>query len=169
MQSDKSSGSVKRAVSEAPGMDTTFPNKQTDQLSTLSLADQTQDIDAYMAGQGEDLTLTAIPGTQQFQGTDAAQGMSPVEKLALVEREKQQRMEIGETWFLISCAWWKRWRKACTGEEDKEGAVTEQELIPVDNSALIDAGGSLKQGLLEGEDVQYVPQHVWHFFTTWLV
>jgi ubiquitin carboxyl-terminal hydrolase 4/11/15 len=150
-------------------MEATFQNKQADQMSTLSLADQAQDIDAYMAAQGENSTPTTLSVPQQPRRTEATPNMAPAEKLALVEEGKQQRMEIGETWFLVSRAWWKRWRKACTGEEDKEGAVTEQELGPVDNSTLIDADRSLKQSLVEGEDVEYVPQHVWRSFTIWLV
>ncbi|KXN92430.1 Ubiquitin carboxyl-terminal hydrolase 4 [Leucoagaricus sp. SymC.cos] len=167
MQSDKSSGSVKRAASEAPAQDATFQNNQADQMSTLSLADQAQEIDAYMATQGEDSIPTTLSVSQQSQSMVAAENMSPSEKLVFVEDGKKERMEIGQTWFLVSHVWYKRWRKACTGEEDKEGAVTEQELGPVDNSPLIDSDGSLKQGLLEGEDVEFVPQHVWRYLTIW--
>ncbi|KAF5362501.1 hypothetical protein D9756_002293 [Leucocoprinus leucothites] len=167
MHSDISSGSVKRAVSEAPVLEATLPKIQADQLSTLSLADQTQDIDAFMATQGEDSIPTTSSLPEPSQASDSTQNMTLAEKLALVEQGKKRRMEIGETWFLVSCGWWKRWRKACTGEEDKEGAVTEQELGPVDNSGLIDADGTLKQGLLEGVDVEYVPQDVWRSFTIW--
>lgn len=165
MHSDKSSGSAKRAVSEAPGLEAALQKTQTDQLFTLSLADQAHDIDAYMAEQGEDEISPALPA----QTPEPTQNMAPAERLSFVEKEKQKPMEIGETWYLVSSSWWKRWRKACTGEEDKEGAVTEQELGPVDNSDLLESDGSLKQVLFEGMDVEYVPQNVWRSFTIWFV
>jgi len=166
MQSDKSSGSVKRAVSEVPGIDNTSQNKQADQLSTLSLIDPSQGIDAYMASQGEDNALF-VP--QQSQAIDTTQNMAPAQKLLLVEQGKQKRMEIGETWYLISGFWWKRWRKACTGEKDKEGVITEVELGSIDNSSLVDTNGLLRRDTLEGVNVEYVPQNVWRLFTIWFV
>lgn len=169
MHSDKSSASVKRAVSEAPAQDATSQSTQADQMSTLSLADQNQDIDAYMASQGEDSIPTTLTVPQQSQEVDAAHSMTLAEKLAFVEGKKKKQMEIGETWFLVSQGWWKRWRKACTGEEDKEGAVTEEELGSVDNAPLVDSEGNLKKGLLEGEDVEFVPYDAWRCFTIWFV
>lgn len=161
MHSDKSSTSVKRAVSEAPALSATgtCQNTQADQMSTLSLADQHQDIDAYMASQGED----SIPATIDLAAVILA------EKLAFVEKAKKKRLEIGETWFLVSKDWWKRWRKACTGEEDKEGIITEQELGPVDNRPLVDPEGNLRIGLVDGEDVEFVPPDVWRGFVSWCV
>jgi len=166
MQSDKSSGSVKRAVPEVSGLDNTSQNKQADQLSTLPLKDQTQGIDAYMASQGEDNALSV---SQQSQVIDTTQNMDPEQKLVLVEQGKQKRMEIGETWYLISGFWWKRWRKACTGEKDKEGVITEVELGSIDNFSLVDTDGLLRRDILEGVDVEYVSQDVWRLFTIWFV
>ncbi len=169
MNSDKSSTSVKRAVSEAPALSATCQNTQADQMSTLSLADQNQDIDAYMAAQGEDSIPTTLSVPPQSPEMNPILAFTLAEKLAFVEEGKKKRMEVGETWFLVSRDWWKRWRKACTGEEDKEGAVTEQELGSVDNKSLVGAEGNLKPGLVEGEDVEFVPLDVWNAFTSWLV
>lgn len=166
MHSDNSSTSAKRAVSEAPVQDAISNNTQADQMSTLSLADQNRDIDAYMASQGEDSIPTTLHMPQQM---DTAPNTTLAEKLALVEDGKKKQMVIGETWFLVSRVWWKRWRKACTGEEDKEGPVSEQELGPVDNTPLIDTEGNLKQSLFEGEDVEFVPHDVWRCLVIWFV
>jgi ubiquitin carboxyl-terminal hydrolase 4/11/15 len=98
--------------------------------------------------------------------------MQPVsleEKCQIVQKGKERKMEVGETWYLVSRVWYKRWRKACTGEIDKEGPVTENELGPVDNSGLLDSYRNLQSPLAEGVDVEYVPQEVWDLFVQWWV
>jgi len=123
-------------------------------------------MDAYMASQSEDNALS-VP--QQSQAVDTTQNMAPAQKLLCVEQGKKKRMEIGETWYLISSSWWRRWRKACTGEKDKEGVITEVELGSIDNSSLVDTDGLLRRDILEGVDVEFVPQDVWRLFTIWFV
>jgi len=140
-------------------------------MSTLSLADQDKGIDAYMALQDETSTpnLNLSNPSGLLPHLTSTPNMTLAEKLALVEDGKEKQMEIGETWFLVAHSWWRRWRKACTGEEDKEGAVTEQDLGPVVNAPLVDSDGNLKQGLIEGLDVELVPHDVWRCLTNWFV
>ncbi|EKM81724.1 hypothetical protein AGABI1DRAFT_118809 [Agaricus bisporus var. burnettii JB137-S8] len=132
-------------------------------MSGLVTGASDKDIDAYMASQGESSSSTlTLPGHLA-----STPNMTLAEKLALVEDGKKKQMEIGENWFLVAHSWWKRWRKACTGEEDKEGAVTEQDLGPVDNAPLLDPDGNLKQGLIDGLDVEFVPHDVWRCLAIW--
>ncbi|RDB15775.1 Ubiquitin carboxyl-terminal hydrolase 4 [Hypsizygus marmoreus] len=168
MQSDASSSSLKRPVADGNSHDGVVRSPRADQMSTLTLTDPNQDIDAYMAEQGEDdnpvlASLTSSPR----QSAHAFQLVPPGEKLALVERGRSRKMEAGETWYLISRDWWKRWKKACTGEIDKEGLVSEQDLGPVDNSRLLDSYGNLQSSLVEGVDLEYVPEEVWKLFFDW--
>ena len=165
MQSDSgaSTSSVKRAVADLIGSD----NPRTDQLSTLTLGDPNQDIDAYMEEQGEADIPAFMPPPSQV--APATQSMPPGEKLSLVEKGKERKMEIGETWYLVSRDWYKRWIKACSGVVDKEGFLTEQELGPVDNSSLLDSYNNLLASLAEGVDVEYVPEEVWSHFVLWYV
>ncbi|RXW21669.1 hypothetical protein EST38_g4184 [Candolleomyces aberdarensis] len=136
-------------------------------MSSLTLTDPSQEIDSYMAEQGEADIPPFITPTPQPE-TSSAQTMDPIEKVAFVEREKARKMEAGETWYLVSKRWWKRWRSACTGEIDKDGpSVAEQEVGPVDNSLLLDEAGGLKISLTEGIDVEFVPEEIWNVFATW--
>jgi ubiquitin carboxyl-terminal hydrolase 4/11/15 len=138
-------------------------------MSSLTLTDPSQEIDSYMAEQGEaDIPpfITSVPQ----QGTTSTQSLRPEEKVVLVEGEKVKKMGAGETWYLVSRKWWKRWRSACTGEIDKDGPpVAEQEVGPVDNAPLLDEAGGLKIGLTEGIDVEFVPEEIWNAFATWFV
>ena len=165
MHSDSgaSTSSVKRAVADTTGSD--IP--RTDQLSTLTLVDPNQDIDAYMEEQGEADIPAFMPPPSQIPL--AMQSLPPGEKLSLVEKGKARKMEIGETWYLVSRDWYKRWNKACTGVVDKEGPLTEQELGPVDNSSLLDSYDNLLASLVEGVEVEYVPEEVWSHFVLWYV
>ena len=165
MQSDSgaSTSSVKRAVADTTSSD----NPRTDQLSTLTLGDPNQDIDAYMDEQGEADIPAFMPPPSQIPS--AMQSLPPGEKLSLVEKGKARKMEIGETWYLVSRDWYKRWNKACTGVVDKEGPLTEQELGPVNNSSLLDSYNNLLASLAEGVEVEYVPEEVWSHFVSWYV
>lgn len=78
-------------------------------------------------------------------------------------------MKVGETWYLVDRAWWKKWEKACRGVIDKEGPVTEQDIGPVDNTRLLDSYGNLQLSLVEGIDLEYVPEETWQHFMTWYV
>lgn len=168
MQSDTSSSSAKRTVSDGSPLDGIVHSPRDDQLSSLSLTDYTQDIDAYMAEQGE----AEIPAVISFElsPVDCSvtfSSMPPQEKTSFVEKGMSGKMVVGETWYLVSRDWWKRWQKACTGSIDKEGGVTEGQLGPVNNSGLLDAFGNLHSSLAEGVDVEYVPEDVWKSFVSW--
>lgn len=173
MQSDTSSSSAKRTVSDGSPLDGIVQSSRDDQLSSLSLTDYTQDIDAYMAEQGEAEIPTVIslkPAPIDCSATLVSmppQLIPPQEKHAFVEKGIRRKMEVGETWYLVSRDWWKRWQKACTGSVDKEGPVTEGQLGPVNNSSLLDAFGNLHASLAEGVDVEYVPEDVWKSFVSW--
>lgn len=164
MQSDTSSSSPKRAMSEGVSHESVrSPNP--DQMSHLTLADTTQDIDAYMAEQGED----EIPQTLSLTPADNATGetMSASEKWSWVKEEKQKSLKEGDTWYLVAQEWWKRWARACGGLADKQSPVPENEVGPVDNSPLFDPSGKLKPGITEGVDYEFVPSEVWICFISW--
>jgi len=140
-------------------------------MSSLSLTDQEHDIDSYMAEQGDqDIPIILTPdGHPTTAPAPAFPSVPPAEKLAFVKRGKERKIEKGETWYLISRGWWKRWNKACTGEVDKEGPVTEQDLGPVNNSDIVDTYGNIRPSISESVDVEYVPEEVWLSFVTWYV
>ena len=87
MQSDTSSSSVKRSISEGIALDAAVRSPSSDQMSSLTLTDPSQEIDSYMAEQGEaDIPPFITPIPQQ--GSTSAQTMTPGEKLAFFERKR---------------------------------------------------------------------------------
>lgn len=170
MQSDSaaSTSSVKRSTADNSSADTRGRSPLTDQPQAASVSpDPSQDIDSYMAASGA-LHIPPIVSPPSYQEI-AVQPVSLEEKYQIVQKGKDRKMEVGETWFLVSRVWYKRWRKVCTGQIDKEGPVTENELGPLDNSDLLDSFGNLRPSLAEGVDVEFVPQEVWDLFVQWWV
>lgn len=148
----------------------TIRSPRTDQMSTLTIADPNHDIDSYMDEQGEnDIPAVMTLGPSMISGKSIGLPKTalPAERLSFVEKNKSRQMKVGETWYLVARDWWKRWRKALSGEADKEGPVDEQDLGPVDNSRLLDSYGNLQLSLAEGVDLEYIPEDVWICFVQW--
>lgn len=170
MQSDASSSSLKRTVVDGSPHDGAVRSPRADQMSTLTIADPNSDIDSYMKEQGEDdipALVTLGPSAWPEQSGSMFKTAPPEERVSFVEKHKSRKMEVGEMWYLVARDWWKRWRKALTGEEDKEGPLPEQDLGPVDNSRLLDSYGNLQLSLAEGVDLEFVPEEVWRCFVHW--
>lgn len=177
MDSESSSSSPKRSASLDPnhdGHDTPRPKD----MSTLSIADakHEQDIDAYMAEQGEETVSQTLYETTKAPLTNGtltitpqATQSPPISKLSIIGDLRKHPMQIGETWYVIHKRWYRRWQKACSGEEDKEGRIEEKDLGPVDNSSLVNIRGEITSSLVEGVDVEYVPEQAWNLFVTWYV
>jgi len=159
MQSDSgaSNSSVKRTVA-----DNNSCNEIPIRNGREKLFHITQPDDAYMAENLEP-DIPFIPASQP------SPALSREEKLAFVENGKKVPMEVGDTWYLVARDWYKRWLKALTGEVDKEGPITEQDLGPVDNSSLLDTYSNLLPSLAEGVDVEYVPRVLWDSLVQWYV
>jgi ubiquitin carboxyl-terminal hydrolase 4/11 len=85
----------------------------------------------------------------------------------LVEVIRGMPLIEGATWALVSKTWLRRFEKAATGQVDKQGAVKEDGLGPVDNSSLFEIDGNLNEGLVEGVDFECVPEIVWNWLTNW--
>ncbi|KAH9933298.1 uncharacterized protein B0H18DRAFT_982923 [Fomitopsis serialis] len=158
MQSEPSSSSPKRAVSEDPSQDNVRAS-QPQGVSSLSIRDT--DIDAYMAGQGEDVpAITSAPSS--------VMPAPPREmKLSLVESFIQYPMHVGDTWYVVSSSWYRRWRKAVSNELDKEGPVDEKDVGPIDNTDIVVAGSDNINQALGPDDYVLVPQSVWVWLTQW--
>ena len=152
MTSDADSSSPKRAASQDIVQEN--PSKSSQNLDT--------EIDTYMAEQGE----ADIPQTLVIP-TSSENNVPPAEKLRMIESLSRQTMQPGETWFLVARPWYKRWHKACSGDEDKEGRVNEADLGPVDNSPLLDNNGVLTSSTQEHVDVEFMPVKAWQLFVEW--
>lgn len=160
MQSDASSSSAKRSLSGGPTHDTGTHLDESDATIT--------DIDAYMTEQGEaDIPATIqLPEPVSLQH-DAQRSMPPATKFTTVKQLRDKPMQTGETWYIVARNWYRRWEKACTGEVDKQGGLSENELGHIDNSSLLDKDGNVTSSLAEGVDVEFLNADVWVLFVQW--
>lgn len=166
---ESEASSSKRAMSEDPSLCSVVDPPQS-VASPHSKAGEDEDddeINSYMREQGaqgdERVEFEASTSSQQ-----QAPQPSPAEKLQLIETLKKQPMVPGETWYIVSRPWYRKWEKACTGKVDKEGAVSESQVGPVDNSAFFKDGEfESNHSMEEGVDIELVPAVAWKAFTDW--
>ncbi|EJD07703.1 UCH-domain-containing protein [Fomitiporia mediterranea MF3/22] len=128
--------------------------------------DESDSIDTYMREQGEQdlqrISLETVSAAQQPHSP------SPSEKLQFIERVKNRPMIMGETWYIVSRAWYRRWERACRGEVTKQGAILENQIGPVDNSKFFEDGKfDASQSMMEGIDFEFVPSEAWNAFVQW--
>ncbi|KAF9269146.1 cysteine proteinase [Marasmius fiardii PR-910] len=152
---ERASSARKRLRSDSLPSDASSPKRHTSVSPHSRPLDPNDEIDAYMAGQPDD-----------SEGLPASASQSS-DRVHLIEQLMCKTMEVGQTWYLIDRTWFKRWQKACKGEVDKEGPLSERDLGPVAVESLLDQYGNLKPGLVEGMDVEYVPEEAWNHFVTW--
>lgn len=179
---ESESSSPKRSASEDPAGTLTAtdsaltrsPRAQSQDISHLSLSDpSSNDIDAYMASQGEDhIEQTAIfdhtpsPAAEHVLPSDPHR--SPAEREAFIDTARKRPLREGDTWYVISQSWFKRWRRALSGMDSKEGGVLlEKDVGPVDNATIITDQGSLMLTVEEGIDYQLVPEDAWALLVRW--
>ena len=165
-----SSSSVKRSASEGPVAATPVLTSTADEKPhTTSVADS--DIDSYMQIHGDDdrgaVTLAAPYGpVQQVPPAN----LTPPEKFEYIKQLRDRGMHVGETWFVVSRQWYRRWEFACQGTMDKSGGpVEENDIGPVDNTGLVDRDGNLTSNVTEGVNVEFVPEDTWKAFVAWCV
>ncbi|KAL1943157.1 hypothetical protein VTO73DRAFT_4828 [Trametes versicolor] len=74
----------------------------------------------------------------QAAASTAGTGWTSAQKFEPVKHAQDKPMQVGETWYIVYRRWYLRWKKARTGEEDKQGRVEEKNLGQVDNTPLCD-------------------------------
>ncbi|KAJ7574396.1 hypothetical protein C8J56DRAFT_979520 [Mycena floridula] len=159
MQSDTSSSSTKRTVSESANHEN-GRSPRAEEMSTLSLSEST-DMDSYMAEQGEVAAQSAsIP-------TSTSPSMSPLAKLGLILALEKSPLGLNQTWFIVDTRWMLHFEAACKGVESKDGFISEDQLGPVDNTTIIDQNGILKIDLLEDVEMRFIPEEAWNHLVAW--
>ena len=126
-------------------------------------------MDVYMRDQGEqDITLHApIHGASS---STQVLPSDPKERYDHITTLQRRRMVPGEYWYIVALSWYRRWEKACTGEVDKEGAILEDQVGPVDNSSFFKDGMfDRSASLIESIDVEFVPAEAWDALIQWCV
>ena len=90
------------------------------------------------------------------------------EQLKTIRPMKNQPLVAGQTWYLISRDWYKRWSAACAAVEG-EDAVT---VGPIDNRLLLDEDSTeqqavLKSNITEGIHYEMLPEQGWRLLFSW--
>ncbi|KAH7914594.1 hypothetical protein BJ138DRAFT_346574 [Hygrophoropsis aurantiaca] len=167
MQSDSSS-SVKRSASEDISS-SAIRATSVDHMASPIASVSPHEIDAYMAEQGDDDTSGSITLTQPYlPNNHAAMDLSGSQKVAFIKQQRAKPMVVGEVWYLVSRRWYRRWEVACQGLLDKDQASLEEtDIGPVDNTLLLDKAGNVVSSLIEGVDVEFVPEDTWLTFVIW--
>jgi ubiquitin carboxyl-terminal hydrolase 4/11/15 len=156
MQSNASS--PKRSLSEDPFQDNPMDNSQRDNSTVRVL--NSSDLSSNATLPDVDMSTQDVPIIHHSQPPLASLDPSTIDSLLI------RPLQIGESWYIISKRWLDRWRKARTGQTDKEdGVILESELGPPDkdNNAFVDDNDHLLTSI-STEEVELVPQEVWDHF-----
>lgn len=89
---------------------------------------------------------------------------------AVITEMVDGQLEAGDSWFLVSRAWYRRWLTACSGmpEEKDDVLVSMEDVGPLDTQSLIDsATGSLRVPVTVGADCILLPAQAWGMLTAW--
>jgi ubiquitin carboxyl-terminal hydrolase 4/11 len=163
LASDPASPTNSRKRQRTRSMESAESSASASASAKRSVADHDPDsIDTYMDAQGANQIEPFDP-----QPAPSSTAIPPHHKLSTIRSLKASPIQLDQTWYLVSATWWNRWVRACSGEQDKNGPLHEYQLGPVDNADLLDELGHLKQGLIEGIDVEYLPEPAWNQLIQW--
>lgn len=127
------------------------------------------DSDTQMAEHNSAVSA-ALPEATPSNASSSSNVLTPKDKYDKIVALAKREMVAGETWYVVSHRWYRRWEKACTGVIDKEGPIEEKDIGPVDNGHLADINGNLTDAsVAEGVDVDFVPEEAWELLVEWYV
>ncbi|KDN40400.1 hypothetical protein RSAG8_08163, partial [Rhizoctonia solani AG-8 WAC10335] len=95
--------------------------------------------------------------------------MTAQERHTMISIAKQMPLELDSYWFVVSRKWFQAWEAAVLGTPNKDFPnVTESTLGPVDNSDILQPGTTeLQLDLVEGYDIEFVPEEAWKKYVEW--
>jgi ubiquitin carboxyl-terminal hydrolase 4/11/15 len=79
-------------------------------------------------------------------------------------RLKYTGQKEGDTWYVISSAWYNRWKNVCAPNKYR---ADDSDLGPVDNSDIVDEQGNLYPALAESEKYEVLCKEAWDQFVDW--
>lgn len=90
-------------------------------------------------------------------------------QLAVVSGLKAAPLVAGQTYYVLSRSWYRRFETVCSGVGLKEDIeLEEKDIGPVDNADITD-GTNLKMHVVEGENVVILPKEGWNLLKEWSV
>lgn len=95
------------------------------------------------------------------------------QQLDRIRPMKNRPLQVGDTWFLVSRSWYRRWDTACSERRDSDPA--EKAEVPIgliDNSDLLDEDSTpgfarLRPGINEHIDYEMLPEEGWNLLVGW--
>ncbi|CAE6383584.1 unnamed protein product [Rhizoctonia solani] len=95
--------------------------------------------------------------------------MTAQERHTMISIAKQMPLELDSYWFVVSRKWFQAWEAAVLGTPNKDfPQVTEPTLGPVDNSDILRPDTTeLLPDLVEGYDIEFVPEDAWKKYVEW--
>lgn len=90
-------------------------------------------------------------------------------QVQIINEYKSERLVAGDSWYLVSRAWFRQWSAAASGDaDDKDDAGLDLEMLgPVDNGPLATEDGALRMPVQVGVDCEVVPEAAWRMLTDW--
>ncbi|KAL8276325.1 hypothetical protein RQP46_011291 [Phenoliferia psychrophenolica] len=93
-------------------------------------------------------------------------------QIAFVNEERNSTQVAGESSFLVSRAWFRRWSSAASGQADAKSddpGLTLEDVGPIDNSLIADQDGQLRREppVVAGVDVELLPNVAWRCLVDW--
>ena len=130
------------------------------------------DVDAYMQEQESgDIALhdgTSIPSLDSI-GSSSEPMPSPSGQLTLIETFSRKRPQPREIWYIVARDWYQKWHDACSGRISKTTVAPTGPIGPIRNDNITSPDGSLRLEplLIEGEDIEYLPEEAWNLLVEW--
>jgi hypothetical protein len=88
----------------------------------------------------------------------------------------QQQMKLGQTWYIVSSKWFKRWMEYTNYDGDNRHCVPKPGAI--DNTVILEDSNTegattteprIKRNSMEGYDYELLPENVWLTLYSWYV
>lgn len=138
-------------------LNTTIMASSTTSSIEKDLADYESSLPSYASLASITTTSSKPDGTTQIQ---------------IIDELKNEQLATGDTWYLVSREWYRKWETACSGiaesKEDDTG-LSMDDIGPVDNARLTDQHGELKRNMIDGVTVTVLPRACWELLCSWYV
>lgn len=140
-----------------------------------SAALSTNNLAAEMAGEEPPSYTEAVQpplSTEESAGT-AATRPTGQQQLDRIRPMKNLPLHAGDTWYLVSRRWYRRWDAACSERRDSDPAEkVDVPIGPIDNSDLLDQDSTpsfdrLRPGINEHIDYEMFPEEGWKLLVAW--
>lgn len=95
------------------------------------------------------------------------------QQLDRIRPMKNRPLHAGDTWYLVSRKWYRRWDAACSERRDSDPAEkTDIPIGPIDNADLLDEDSTpsfarLRPGINEHIDYEMLPEEGWKLLAGW--